>query len=373
VSIEGAAVDTIYNALEPPFIKEWYSNGIPRSNFPYGGYYYNEKDVFNYKNVPFSLNNNDLLLHLPNIYFMKNGIVNFSESFDFGKIDLTTTSDSLIFGLGPVHWFGKFINDSYTIKIKTNQALGRELSKYGSAGGSFFPFFKFQLQDNVPQELQFNLYDENSKLIKSGDVNNFSVFEIINGFYNFSFLLPVQNPDKYTLEISDTNYTVFGRGGKGLLRATMDTRLQDKNPPSMRSLNIIANNQFTDFVKLNQAGKIQFNINDDTGLKSTVLQYHSELDTIWRNLPVTLTDSLYTAAIPDKMPNEFISLRVIGADNSNNILDFILEPAFKFSSANHSPVITAIRDTVAFQDSLFREQIYASDIDGDALTYSLDI
>lgn len=247
--------------------------------------------------------------------------------------NLTVKGNSISYGLGPPHWFGKFENTSYRIQFKTNTERGYVWENNANGINQlFFPLFLSQLQDASPKSLEFKLYDSSDTFVQNGNL----IDHMETQWPDASVGISLPEAGQYKVEIPDANYSIHGVKGKAVVRATMDTRLTDKNPPSMTSLNILAGGEFTDFVRNAQTGQIQFSVADNDALKEVTLYYHSENDSSWQVLPLTNSNNLYSAVIPSSLPNEFISLQIVAEDVSENILEYTVEPAFLYGT-NHAP------------------------------------
>jgi len=369
-----------YPTLSRPFQQEWYMGGSADSALVNAGYLSDWVSVFHYMT-------GGVLFLTPNRYVVKDGQLQLTFLTDYGSPPLVTQSSRLVFGLGPTHWFGRFQNDNSLLRVKTNTKYGGAwfLDQGFSLQRLFLPLFLSQFQDASPKALDFKLYDQNGLLVTAGRLNDYVTYELRDPPYlyrDYAASIPVSVPAKYTMEVSDTSYSVSGRKGRAAVWVTMDTRLADRNPPTMKSLNILAGSDYTDFLKAGQNGQIQFSVSDDVGLQSVSLSYRTESDTVWRNLPLTntLNSAIYSTSVPDSFPSAFISLRILAQDNSGNVLDYKVEPAFRFG-INNVPLafrlyLPAKGDTLPLtypaRPVTFMWQ-KSSDPDGDPLEYTLRI
>jgi|GEM_PF-480996 len=305
--------------------------------------------------------------------------------FFFDELDpsLKINTNKITYGLGPSHWFGKFANDNSSIRIKTNTEYGYLWeTNGGGVNKSFLPLFPSQLQDASPKFLRFSLFDANNTNIQNGYLTDYLTRETHdNGICEWLTRIWLPSPaGVYTLEIPDTNYTIQGKRGNALMRATMNTQLADKNPPSMKTLNIFANGEFTDVVTPNQTGDIRFSVSDDIGLENVSLLYKPESENEWSNLQLSNIEDEYSTVIPNDLPNEFISLKIVAEDKSGNILGYTVEPAFKYSE-NSRPSSFALlapvnNDTLSMEIPFVPiEFVWESslDTDGDLLKYLFNI
>lgn len=323
------------NALQKPFVQEWYSQPLPRkffTNCALKNYF----RVFSYNGGNFDPNNNEFLFQLPNRYIDSTGSVHLSFGF-YGDPLPETNINNLTFGLGPYYWYGKFNNNSNLISLSTNSSEGEIFSEMSK---EFFPVFLSQMHDFRPNSDEFSLYEANGCLFKKGKLTDY-----ISNKFDCAEIY-VNTPGKYTMEILDSSYSIRNRKGISRVRATMDLSKNDKNPPTMRSLNIIANNEYTDVITDGCKGIIQFRVNDEA-IKSVELFLFSAADSAWKKIPVNNNADLYEAEIPDNLPDEFISLRIAAEDNDNNILEFLAAPAFKKGENLDIPILITPKNQMA--------------------------
>jgi subtilisin family serine protease len=328
--------------MTAPFIQNAYIMPDPTADFMAGWGLYNLQEVMQTTGPVFNRDASFLYYVLP---WLKVKSFTSTQAFllwDNFSPALNTPGDTLVYGLGPTHWFGRFDNDATNLRIRTNTKYGEY---WNSSQGAFYPLFLSQCQDASTKQLTFKLFDASNALIQSGALLDHGTRIITAGnYYDYFADIQVGTGGTYRLEIQDTAYFVQGRQGVALVRATMNTMSGDPNPPSMKTFNILAGNTFTDIITDGQTGTVKFQVNDDHGLQSVVASYRAESDTAWNNLVVTQDSSSYSAIINSNIPHGYVSLRVTATDNSGNTLEYSASPAFKLGSG--FPVCVLSCDTM---------------------------
>jgi len=117
--------------------------------------------------------------------------------------------------------------------------------------------FCIAVSDFSPKDLSYTLLRGNSP-IGSGKVIDLGRYLVTNGFLDFHIQLSVTQPDKYSLQIQDTSYSIQNRRGSARVTATFDLRNNDKNPPTLVSFNILDGNEYTDIISSTGQAKIRF-------------------------------------------------------------------------------------------------------------------
>jgi subtilisin family serine protease len=365
--------------LLPPFIQDWYLSPLP-PGFPYKSTYTNYCSV--YEGGPISgwnMLNSKMYFVTPSITATDKNTAVFSPPSLPKYRSLSYNGSEMTFGLGPSHWGGTYVNSLNYIDFKSNGAIGEICDYYPNGVHQIYPpLFPSQFQDSSPKNLHYSLF-RNGQLVESDDVINKKFDLVTEGFYDFHFRIPVNISGKYTLQIQDTNYSIRGRQGKALMKATFDLSKIDKNPPTIHSLNVIENGEFTDNVEVGQNASIQFSVTDDVGLQNVSLSYYSDSDTSHQYLSLVKNSDIYTSPI-ENLPNGYISLKIIAEDNSGNILEYEMEPGFKFG-INNPPLsfhLFSPADGDTMRLTLPPKAIKltwdrSSDVDRDFLLYSLTL
>lgn len=364
--------------LLPPFVQDWYLSPLP-PGFPVKSVYTNFSQV--YEGGPasyWSASNSRMYYVTPSITAIdKNTIITSPPGLP-KYCNLSYGGSEMTFGLGPSHWGGSFVNSNMNIEFKSNGAIGEIWNHYPDGIRQIFaPLFPSQFQDVSPKDLRYSLF-RSGQLIESNNI--MTCMRLITGKYDdYRFRIPVSLSGKYTLQIPDTNYSIRGRQGKALMKATFDLSKIDKNPPTIHSLNVIENGEFTDNVEVGQNASIQFSVTDDVGLQNVSLSYYSDSDTSHQYLSLVKNSDIYTSPI-ENLPNGYISLKIIAEDNSGNILEYEMEPGFKFG-INNPPLsfhLFSPADGDTMRLTLPPKAIKltwdrSSDVDRDFLLYSLTL
>lgn len=280
-----------------------------------------------------------------------------------GRPIFTISSDAVTFGLGPLHWFGRFDNRSDELRVLTNTGQGDRWQ--GPSDGQyvqFFPLFRYQMQDAPPvPDLRYELLSEAGERIDEGLLVDRSRDDAEAGTVA---AVPVGAARRYTLVLQDSSYTVAGRQGRVSVRATMDLRLEDKNPPAMTALNVMADGEYTDWIPLSEAGAIQFEVGDGEGDVTVVLELRGP-DGVWQAWPTERGASHFTAALPAPMAAGYFDARILAEDAAGNTLRVTLMPAFARaapSTINAPPVAVADTARTVERDPLMID-VLANDYD----------
>jgi subtilisin family serine protease len=344
-------------ALKYPFIQDVYLTPVTfkgfEENHVIGSPYFFES-FYQDDGTSFFYYNNLILLQSPWMYIRSRDTVEICHR-DNSKNEIFTGTDCY-FGYGVPHWSGKMNNLSSTI----NLFGGNEVYTNNLAAANITNYFYYPNNDWIPlPDLKYYL-SKGTKLLQNGSISD-----------QPNLSLPI-TPDNYTFQVSTDHYYIQGRKGIASVILNFDSRKKNPNPPFIESLKILADGIITDQLNSTQKGEVKFSVTDLVSINNVCLQYHSESDSVWRNIAFSKGNSLYSADIPLKIPDEFISLRITASNNVDNTLEYKLEPAFKMNGVNHSPVITSITNLTAKVDSLFEAQVTANDPDNDALIYSLE-
>jgi hypothetical protein len=313
--------------LERPFSQDWYSTRQPSANFPFGGYLFNFQLLFTAHGTYFADGDETQLLRLPNRWLGDDGVVRQTLAYS-DSVAVQVRYPDIVYGLGPTHYFGRTVNSSTELLTKANTTVGLVPN-----------LFFNQLFDLGPQNLTYSLRDSRDSVLQSGLASSALVYVPYNDSVSermFGVSLP--SAGKYTLEFDDTHSIVSARQGTARVLLTADTRLADKNPPSMSVFTIVSDSAYTDKIMPGHKAQIEFAVSDDVQPASVSLSFETEHDTIWRNIPLTMNNGYYVGAIPDTLPQEFVTVRVLATDASGNIMDYRAEPAFHVGEyVNHIP------------------------------------
>ncbi|MGE5399057.1 MAG: putative Ig domain-containing protein, partial [Ignavibacteriales bacterium] len=330
--------------LQSPFIQNIHLSPAPYKNF---GFSYRKRiSELNNDTPNFELNAPDTLWG----YFQK----------EDKTPCFTTLKTDLLFNSGPPQLLSNFKNTSQNIVLKSPNISGL--------------FFNQMKDFNYSQldSLQYKLYT-GIKFLSSGRLKDQA-----GATNKLEFLIPAVG-QPYRLQLyGNPGCYINGRYVKATMETEFDTRKADKNPPCMKSFNIISNGLITCIPDSASGGKILFEIDDnngtigESGIKDVTLEYRTEAASDWLRMNLDRDNTTYTSNIPPTFDKGYVSLRFVAKDNSDNILTYTVEPAFKFGT-NHLPVIHNNSEITAKVDSLLLFQVNAEDDDGDNLKYSLDV
>ncbi len=77
-----------------------------------------------------------------------------------------------------------------------------------------------------------------------------------------------------------------------------------------------------------KAATVEVQVTDGVSLDQVSLFYQGEQDTLWHPAPLHLEGNIYVGITPDTLSPQFITMRLLAADASGNILDYRAEPAY---------------------------------------------
>ncbi|MEJ2105358.1 MAG: T9SS type A sorting domain-containing protein [Ignavibacteriaceae bacterium] len=217
-------------------------------------------------------------------------------------------------GLTPTYWFGKFINENDTIKIR-------------SPYGKWEYLFLSQANDILRHyPIDYQLY-RNNTLIQGGQFNLlFGPVALRLGFNVKELTFPVPT-DKYKILISDSYNEVDQYKGISKVEAEFDLRSRDKNPPSIELFQILTDDKLANILSPTANNLVRFLIEDEAVISSIQLFYSIKGDTIYYTLPVNYSDPYFQSSLP-LLEENYYSLRLVLKDTSNNKIDCLMEPAF---------------------------------------------
>jgi len=336
--------DSTSPGLSAPFQQTWYALGQPVTNFPFGGVLINHQLWYaGPGKPPFDGGSAPLRLVTPNQTPGIDGVLRSS-------LLLTTTpvqqsrGKKVAYGLGPHHFFGSMANSPTSLLLRTNSVAGMFLfPSYASA--MYVPLFLNQAMDFQPDWHFLYLRDSSGTLIQQGTSQDLSHLDISGTLPDVTLNMALPTPGRYTLQVWDPASYVLSLKGTATASLTFDTRLADRNPPTMTSFNILgADSEYTDMLIPGQAGRVEFRASDvESGLRSVNLYFHTDSNRTWQNLPLTVQGDLYRAQLPPfTLQDALISFQVIATDLVGNSLDYLAEPALHIGSnytyANRAPL-----------------------------------
>ncbi len=374
--------------LAPPFRQSWYATGAPVTNFPWNGFLINFRDMYDYTGTPpFNPDVYLLLMRTPNQYPGSDGVLRSALSFSNWPVQ-ESWGKKIIYGLGPLHYFARMQNEPTLLRVKTNTWVGM-CQDGGQYGERYLPFFLSQAMDYEPQRVSYWLSDSSGKVIGSGTSYNHFLEETVGTqWLDRSLAMWLPKPGCYCLKVWDPASYVGAVQGAAFVLLTVDTRGQDKNPPSMTSFNIIGpDSEYTDHVALGGDAHVEFRTSDsESGLRLVSVSYHTDSSSVWIPLPLARQGERYQAVLPTFGSSTLLSLRVLAIDSAGNSLDYRAEPALRIGADEPWPNRPPTRAHPLLPSAGSRLQLYSpkkkvtftwhgsSDYDGwDSLSYSFRI
>jgi subtilisin family serine protease len=364
----GFSVTTYYttetspNILVEPFQRKLYFLPDPSPDYTMK---YTYQDVFGFVGPNFDhpvfKQGDDVLLYSSSHHALSGDSIKMYLRFDFEQpIQTYAASAKIPLGFGPPRWSGRLYNNPNSEGIFLSydpiHAFGYFVSPMGDVWDGKLPY----------------------RLLREGQLlQSDSLLNRTTGAYYDDLSVP---GGAYELEIGFDRYAILDSPGRATAKLRFDTRKPDGNPPYLKSLRVLSNGRDADGLELSNQNEIRFRIKDDNFVSRVILFYRSGNDTTWRSFPLSNQDDLYSTTIPNNLPTGFISLRVLAEDNSGNILDYKVEPAFRFG-INRAPsafklIFPLDKDTVRLTvpKKLIRfTWRSSSDPDGDILRYNLRV
>jgi len=221
----------------------------------------------------------------------------------------STTGTEFHLGQAPLHWIGQFANS------ETQVALVPALGNYAG-------WFLHQNSDRTAyHDLPYELY-HNGTVVDSGTLQRGS------GDWQptDSELIPLASADAYSLSVVYDHYWVNGQRGTAHVVSEFDTRKEDRNPPTVLSLQILNNSETTDSLPAGANAEVRLRAQDPGGLSQVTVSYAAGAS--WIPIPLTVTRDQYTGQLPVFTTGGLVSLRLVGRDMSGNSLTYEAVPAF---------------------------------------------
>ncbi len=322
--------DPTSKGLAAPFHQAWYAQGQPTGNFPWNGSQLNYTVWYGSTGTPpFDPRLSPWRLLTPNQAPGLDGVLRSSLLRTNMPVQQSRTK-KVIYGLGPRHYYGRMDNAPTILKLKTNTAVGMYFTDQTSRR-DFLPITLNQSMDFEADTLSLFLRDSTGRIIDAGTSLDRVFLDVIGGQYDESLMMRLPVAGRYTLQVWDPSSYVLTCKGAASVFLTVDTRLQDRTPPSMTSFNILgADSEYTDVLLPAEQGRVEFQTSDVEGALSLVsLYYHTDSSRAWQGLPVSLQNGIYCSQLPPfTVRDGLVSLRMVAMDLSGNTLDYRAEPAF---------------------------------------------
>ena len=241
-------------------------------------------------------------------------------------------------GLTPAYWFGKFINENDTIKIR-------------SPYGKWEYLFLSQANDVLRHyPINYRLY-RNNILIQDGQFNMlFGPVALRLGFDINDLTIPI-SPDSYKLVITDNQDEVAGLAGISRVTAEFDLTLSDKNPPNIILFQILSDGELANALDSTKTNKVRFILEDNQQVGLVNLYYTAFNDTLWQEVSLVYIDPYWEAQIPSLLPG-YYSLKLVTSDLQSNSITCEMMPAFQMDEV--SPIDQHIVKTMPGKFQLFQ-------------------
>lgn len=293
--------------LIPPFVLDAYLISSPYSDFSWGYNY-----LRGYDRDPSTSPDAAMIMRTPYLFNRGNGEIQgiLPDTYERTEI-FTTTSQFLDWQLAPPHWFGRFENNLTEVKLWP--AKGDREWLFLQQGGDVRP------HDNLPYELY-----QNGELVKSGTLSGIGNPSGGSKVDDLRASISLPGPGVYSLTIPYSGYYLNGRQGLARMTAEFDTLRPDINPPTLISLNVLANGDPTDVIT--STGEVCFSIEDDLALGPVSLYRNTTSG--WVPMPLTdQGDGNWVGHIPCLIEDGFVALKLAAQDEEGNKLTFEADPA----------------------------------------------
>jgi subtilisin family serine protease len=217
-----------------------------------------------------------------------------------------STAEDITFNLSPIYWSGVF---------QAKQTSVRILSDLATAGWNR-AFLRDQWQNMLRYDVPYILRQD-EEVIQSGELRSES------GAYLWSSEL--FSPGRVSMDLS---YRAWLQGipVQGFVAATLDTRRDDRSPPSIRALQILSNGNMTD--RIAGDGQVQVEVIDDVQVQTVELSIDRGDGSGWQNLLVTRQGDVFSADLSSIRAGDQVALKISAEDASGNRLINEIRPAF---------------------------------------------
>lgn len=217
-------------------------------------------------------------------------------------------------GLMPTYWFGKFENESDTIKIR-------------SPYGRWNYLFLSQTNDVLRHyPIDYSIFSEDSLSLNGQFHLWFEPQALRLGFGSNGLTIPVKQ-NKYEMIITDNQNEVATCPGFSQVKASIDLNNTDKNPPYLSLFQISSNSVLANILDPVSDNKILFRLEDDREVSNVELFYSTLADTSWTIISLEESVPYYTAHLP-YLDRGYYSLKLESEDRSGNSIKCFMQPAF---------------------------------------------
>jgi hypothetical protein len=257
----------------------------------------------------------------------KNRVYGFTTKDNYTEPIILSETENVVLGLTPMYWYGKYENLNDEIQIR---------NKWGP--WDTIQLFLTQTNDVLPQYPSVITIMTEDSLILTKEILSVVYEDLPSAGYVGDSLRFSVEPGKYQVTVTNDKSEVAKRVASTISIAEFDLRMEDKNPPYIKSFQIVAGKNLTYLLNSKEVNIIRFIMEDDTQLNLVQLFYKSEDDTSWTELPLELENKLYRSGFP-VLSSGYYSLKIFASDIANNTISVIMEPAFLYENT------TSINDT----------------------------
>ena len=227
-------------------------------------------------------------------------------------------------GLTPTYWFGKFFNQSDTIKI-------------GSPYGYWDQLFLAQGNDVLAHyPIDYVLFN-NGIRVRDGQFIPLTYWypHMLFGFHPDSLNIPVTTGE-YEIIITDDQCEVASYPGVSQVKAGFDLAQSDKDPPNIVLFQILSNDEIANVLDSSQNNLVRFILEEEEGISQMQLFYAVLDDTIWHELTLSYNTPYWETQIPP-LTQGYYSLKLYAVDLQNNYIECQMAPAFWMQEAMDIP------------------------------------
>ena len=228
------------------------------------------------------------------------------------------TKDTLRPGLYPPHWSGQLVNNPSAIVVQSYRGILYDVRAWQS-------LFRNQANDFNPSPgLDFTLFKGATK------VDSGYVYQRLDLSGELRF---VASSGLYKLQLVDSSYCVSNRPGVSTVTLEFNTGASDPNPPTISTLEILANGTNADVFMPHIPIRVRFAVADESPLSSAHLYVKQDTGASWSEIAVTINNGVYTGILPINLQVGFCSIRIVAQDATGNRITAESNPAFLIGTA----------------------------------------
>jgi subtilisin family serine protease len=264
-----------------------------------------------------------------------------SDTFDYD-------TNNINIGLGPVLWGGRFENTTSGITVVSN--MGRE----------YPPTDFFQRQGNVAQILlsQGYVLNKNQKKAYSGKIpSRLMWYSGLGEMDKYEFFLNHASVAKglYTFVLNDFTYKINGIDAVAKVSAEFDLNRTDPNPPFIKDLRLVSDNQPLDDLVEGKPATIKFSLDPNVGEMESVSLKLIKKDSSTVDLNISSQESnLYIAdlaqAIEQTEDSGNLTLIMKAVDDSKNLLNYQFQIPLTKTAVTPNPEIENLTDVHSYKN-----------------------